>query len=438
MDSFVELHSHLYGCISAETLWNMAKFNPSPRWEIFTSLYKQLYQKDFSIDTFFDDYQDMDKFKSLYHFKRHGSFLEFQSCFNLIIAFARLDADEVREVSRTVLLNEYKNKVQYGEYRIMFSPAETKESFYKKIKAASEGFREAELDCNHQIRGRLIVSLSRGVGFWEGYSYLKEFLEIDDLIGEYFVGIDFCAVEEGFPPKDKRSFIKQVLEDNQKKPKTALSISYHVGESYEDKTPNSAIRWILEATEYGVHRLGHCIALGLRSDFYLNKTINEIAIERKDQLQFELDNYLELESFGAVCPMSKIQKEIESISKVSPDQTIEICFDERHCTYLENFQNYAFYKLKQKNVVIESCPTSNLYIGRIPEKSMLPSKVFIEKKLNVVIGADDPGILDTNLSLEYEILQSIGVSESALKSVQDNAIQFQSNRLSNRYIKEKI
>jgi adenosine deaminase len=61
-------------------------------------------------------------------------------------------------------------------------------------------------------------------------------------------------------------------------PDHALAGLYHVGESFTDKTIESAIRWVHEAAEAGAHRLGHAIALGVEPHSYGPHTRHEIEV----------------------------------------------------------------------------------------------------------------------------------------------------------------
>ena len=60
--------------------------------------------------------------------------------------------------------------------------------------------------------------------------------------GESLTGIDFCFLEEGFPPKDKAELFRAVQTFNDEHPERALAILYHVGESFADKSLESAVR----------------------------------------------------------------------------------------------------------------------------------------------------------------------------------------------------
>jgi hypothetical protein len=60
------------------------------------------------------------------------------------------------------------------------------------------------------VRGRLVVSLHRDQGYENQYIYLKKAMNSNELIKKYLVGIDFCNIEEGFPPKEKKLFLQKM------------------------------------------------------------------------------------------------------------------------------------------------------------------------------------------------------------------------------------
>jgi adenosine deaminase len=62
-------------------------------------------------------------------------------------------------------------------------------------------------------------------------------------------------------------------------------------------------------------------------------------------------------------------------------------------------------KIREKGTVIEVCPTSSMRIANLQKVSALPIWRFIENRLTVVLGSDDPGILKTDISGEYALIE---------------------------------
>lgn len=427
---YAELHNHLYGSISSKKLFEIGQKNSSPRWFIFEELYKQLYGKNLSLEDFWKIYDTPEKFKNIYLFNKQAPFLEFQCKFNLIIALTRFDETEIQEVTREIVGEHFAEGIRYIEYKITYSPLATKADYHSKTIALCTGLQLGEKD-SPGIEARLIITFHRGGNFREQYEWMKELMSENELVRKYLVAIDFSSMEEGFPPKDKKEFFSKVLKDNAFDPKKALAITYHVGESFADKTPLSAIRWILESCLSGVHRIGHAIALGENPSKYEGKIRKEKKTERIDHLQFLIKYYEEISGFGKWGDLSELKIELEILEK-SNLEYYEILMDEKYIREISQFQEYGFSVLQKMGTVIESCPTSNYLIGMIETYSNLPLKKFVEKDIKLTIGADDPGIFDTNLQNEYVIAENIGVSQEKLEIIREKSFSYKSEILTGR------
>ncbi len=437
---YTDLHNHLYGCLSAESLYRIGRRNPSPRWSVFTNSYQKAYGKTIRPENFFQEYDTVEKFSQLYYFQHKGLFSEFQAKFNLIIALAEFTAHEIEEITFEIAILHSKQSVRYVEYRIMFAKDEIKPVIEEKIHAACEGARRAErqlLGTEQPIQVRIVYSLHRDGNFLEQYEWLKEFMVKDTLVKKYLVGVDFCYVEEGFPPKEKKDFFETVLRDNTANPSSALAILYHVGESYSDKTPFSASRWVLESAMYGAHRLGHCIAMGIRPIVFLNQTRRELICERLDQLEFELQYYDEIRNFGDYYSQKEIESQKKELLNLSESQReIEFytfSFRDRDIEYLQTFQNFCMDTISKRSTVIESCPSSNYYLGMISEPLDHPLLRFVNHGLKVTIATDDPGIFNTNISTEYEKAREMALTEETLERIRLSSYEFTSEILSGRW-----
>lgn len=425
---FTELHTHLYGSLSAELLYEIGKQNPNPRWHIYTDFYEKHFSKIQETRDFFKVYDTPEKFKECYYFKEKAAFLEFQAKFNLIIALVKFDVSEIKYVISQVLEEYSKDSVGYVEFRIMYSPIATENEYREKTIAACLGLEAGELQTGST--GRLIVSLHRENGYEEQYRWLQKLMMESEIVSKYLVGIDFCNIEEGNPPKKKKIFFNQILEDNQKDPRRALAILYHVGESFQDKSHLSACRWILEASEYGAHRLGHCIALGETYEKFENTTREESPDEYLDTLDYILKNYEEIKPFGELSSFEFFSREKELVQKRTGK--IKIHYSEEFLQNLLTFRLYGLHSLVSKGTVVESCPTSNLRIGMIESVSQLPIVSFARTNLKLTICADDPGIFHTSIPKEYEICRAAGVGEDILEKIRVQSREFVSEKLSGR------
>ena len=167
------------------------------------------------------------------------------------------------------------------------------------------------------FQGRLSLSIPRTDDGEIWYAWLREAMKKNDVIAKMVTSIDFCFIEEGFPPKDKQIFFQEVLNDNQENPGQALAILYHVAESFQDKSLESAIRWVHEAAEMGAHRLGHAIALGLPPRCYLEKTVSESVEERLDQIDYDLAHRHKLKLFDVQIDENGLLKEKQELCQLN-------------------------------------------------------------------------------------------------------------------------
>ena len=420
--SFLDLHNHLYGSITAEKLFEIGLNNPNPRWNLYTELHQKFHKEELNTKSFFNDYKDIERFKSIYLFKKPAPFLEFQSKFNLIIALCKFDEDEIKSVSKDIVIEHANKGVVFAEYRIMYAPYATKDVYFSKTIAACEGLLLGEQSVSNSMKAKLVVSLHRDGNYEEQYKWLKELMNKNDLVREYLVGIDFCYIEEGFPPKEKKSFFQTIIRDNMDNPQSALSILYHVGESFADKTPKSAVRWVGESALYGSHRLGHCIALGINPESFADKTFSETIGERLDQIKFEILHYEKIKSFGKTQNYSKLMHEKEILENANIDSKISFKMNKQYIDELNTFQDFVIYLVREESkAVIECCPTSNLYIGMLPGMKEHPIRRFIKNNLRVTIGSDDPGIFDTTLVSEYEHAANAGLSIEELEQIKQKS-----------------
>ena len=425
---YIELHTHLYGSIPVETLFEIGKNNPSPRWNIFIEPYEKLFNIKIDPKNFFKEFDSAEKLKSIYYFLNPAPFEEFQAKFNLIIALSVFNKEEIKFIAREVLGDYAKKNSKYCEFRIMYSPLATEVDYYEKTLAACEGLQEGEKI--YSCKGRLVVSLHRRGNYEEQYGFLKKMMEKNPVIAKYLVGIDFCHIEEGNPPKEKKEFFKKVLLDNYKNSKNALSILYHVGESFIDKTHLSACRWIYESAVNGAHRLGHCIALGENLNKYYGKTREETREEFIDTNEFIINHFEDIKAHGKISDINYFKENLEKI-RYGTD-TIVVMYDKIFVQNLDTFRKFVIEKLIKEKTIIESCPSSNYLIGMVDKYDHLPIKFFSETNLRLTIGADDPGILNTDIVKEYQICREIHIKENYLNQIREVSKSYTSEILSGR------
>jgi len=423
---YADLHNHLYGSISPGLLFHLGKKNPNPRWKLFIESYEACYGKKINPSSFFDEFQNPKNFEEIYLFREKAPFSHFQSKFNLIIALSKFDKQEIYEVARQVSKEQAEAKVSYGEYRIMISKEDTKAMYIDKLIAMAEGFLHAEQELGKdRNNAKIVVSLHRDGKFETHYDWIKDQMEKNSLLRESIVGLDFCYIEEGYPPKDKEFFFDLVLRDNKAYSRSALALLVHVGESFFDKTPITAVRWVKETADFGAHRLGHALVLGLPGDSFLGQMRLENAKEWSLTANYLHSIWEELRSFGAL-PSPKVLQ-----IPVNEDK-VEISWNNDLSKIHDAFRFYVLSHLAKKGVVIETCPTSNYLIGGLPNRSAHPVKVFFESGVPITIGTDDPGLLDTSMEREFEWAEKAGSSKIDLEKIKKDSFSYRSGLLSGR------
>jgi adenosine deaminase len=224
-------------------------------------------------------------------------------------------------------------------------------------------------------------------------------------------GIDFCAVEEGHPPKDKAELLAAVHEFNDRHPKRAIAVLYHVGESFNDKSLESAIRWVQQTAELGAHRLGHAIALGVDPDSYGEHDRAESVAERRDQLSYDLAHAEGLRGRGVHIDDNATRRELAALEQRSADAQIQVHYDRVRLDEVRRRQDYAMDRVRAAGAVIEVCPASNARIGNIGDPAHHPVHRFLEHGLRVVVSTDDPGIFDVTLDHEIDwVVEAAGLA----------------------------
>ena len=251
--------------------------------------------------------------------------------------------------------------------------------------------------------------------------------------GESVTGVDFCYVEEGFPPKDKREFFAAVHEFNERHPERALAILYHVGESFTDKSLESAVRWVHEAAAFGAHRLGHAIALGVDPGVYGAHERSESVDERLDQIGYDLEHAEGLRARGVRVDESALARERDALRAGPRDHRVAHVYDAARLADVRARQDFAMARVRATGAVVEVCPTSNLRIGGIADPLHHPVHRFLEAGVPFVVASDDPGIFDTTVRDELDwVAREAGLEGGAVDGLIERAWSSRSEVLSGR------
>lgn len=79
--------------------------------------------------------------------------------------------------------------------------------------------------------------------------------------------------------------------------------------------------------------------------------------------------------------------------------------------------------MREKNIAIESCLTSNFQTGTVESIKEHPIKVFLENDLKVCLNTDDPAVQNIEIKNEFEIAKSIvGLNDVEIIKLKQNAL----------------
>jgi adenosine deaminase len=406
-----ELHLHLYGCIRPADLLRHLAGRTSVRWDWYEAEMLAAYGTVPPTRQIVERYRQGDAdavaiFEDLFVFgdRDAGNFDRFQAKFNLLIAGSSFqDRDgppeelgaEVAAFAAGIRADHLRHGVSYAEQRLLLgsdlgSPRErvVLDTLLARYDTPGTGTTE-----------RLALSLNRKDP-WSSWDRVRE-LALGPH-GSVLTGIDFCYIEEGHPPKDKAAFFAAVRDFNAAHPERALAILYHVGESFRDKSLESAVRWVHQAAELGAHRLGHAIALGVDPAVFGEHTRTETAAERRDQITYDLDHRDGLRTAGVHVDPAALHAELTRLASLPGDAPIDITYDRARLDEVRRRQDYAMSRIRSIGAVVEVCPTSNRRIGGITDPAHHPIHRFLAADLPVAISSDDPGIFGTTLADELD------------------------------------
>ncbi len=341
---------------------------------------------------------DFRRFQAKYDLLLNGS--EFSKLLRGEASFASV-VDELCGIIHKVIARQREQNVGYAEQRMLLNHAFTRPQAKGAIAAVLESYSNYE-DSN--IQPRFAVILPRDDP-WPDWEVVRE--TATGPYGKWLTGIDFCNVEEGHPPKEKRELFDEVKSFNRRHPDRALAILYHVGESFNDKSLESAVRWVHEAAEMGAHRLGHAIALGVDPEMYGPHTRGESIGERIDQLRYDLRHRDGLRLHGVHIDVNAVEMELRRLHISDKHRPLETEYDDRKLREVRLRQKYAIECVKSLGSFIEVCPTSNRRIAGITDTKHHPLVQFAASDVPFVVGTDDPGIFDT--TLEEEIRSAIDI-----------------------------
>ena len=440
-----DIHLHTYGCIRDEDFLEYVA-GRDVDWEPFETAYLETFGESPTMGDILRRHRQGDssasgEFKRLFVFgdEDAGDFNRFQTKFRLLDTGSVL-AEYVNDTTKLPrLLDEWafflqriarshkREGVGYAEQRMLLGNRISQNHSRQLLLMTLNAYSEQE---DPGLRTTLAVSLPRSDP-WPLWELARE-LALGEH-GDWLTGVDFCNYEEGYPPKDQAALFAEVLDFNRRHPERALAILYHVGESFQDKSLESAIRWVHEAAELGAHRLGHAIALGIDPDAYGVHARPETVSERIDQLRYDLKHADGLRKFGVTVDEAAIESEIREVQALLGDTELTIKYDISRLEEVRRRQAFAADRIKAAGAVVEVCPTSNRRIGGIDNSDHHPIHQFLEWDIPFVVASDDPGIFDTTLADEVRwVVDTAQLGPAAFEELAAQGWRYRSEVLSGR------
>jgi adenosine deaminase len=442
-----ELHLHLYGTIRAHDYLERLGARDID-WRYYEKTFERAYGARPPLREILDQHRAgdpdaADAFRRLFVFgdADAGNFERFQAKFNLLINGSELMnvatsrhpdpvapvAEEIDFFVTRMLDDQRRQGITYAEQRMLFGPTFEMETIRRLSQSILDRYAAASRE---GFTARLAMGLPR-TDPWPCFELTTELALGPN--GEHVTGVDFCNVEEGFPPKDKREFFAAVHDWNDRHPERALAILYHVGESFTDKSLESAVRWVHEAAEFGAHRLGHAIALGVDPQVYGNHERSESVAERLDQIGYDLAHAEGLRARGVHIVENELRRERDALRASKRDARVVHRYDALRADDVRARQDYAMACVRASGAVVEVCPTSNLRIGGIADPLHHPVHRFIDAGVPFVVASDDPGIFDTTVRDELNwVAREAALEPGDIEGLLERAWRSRSEALTGR------
>ena len=406
-----ELHVHLGGCLDYRGCLALLLTLDDPHWGHYEASYHSAFGVPSPARAIVDAVRRGDvgaeaAFRTIFEFRDAdgGRFARFQAKFDLInVAFGLTESgwsnwNEAQTIAAFLALEAQIQTVQQSqgldlvETRVFLRGAPV-----ERARAVLSALLGACATPRGGPRRQMVLSLDRADP-WPHWTMVEELALSPQ--GPHLIGVDFCNVEEGHPPKQKSAFFRRLRQFNAEHPTRALALLYHVGESFNDKSIESAIRWVVEIAEAGAHRLGHAIALGIDPDHFGCHQRTESVAERLDQIEYELAHSDALMRCGARVDPSALVSERARLRACATDDLVDVVYDEARLETVRAHQRFAAERVRATGAVIEVCPSSNRRIAGLRVDALHPIHRFVEWDLPFVIASDDPGLFGVDLSSE--------------------------------------
>lgn len=224
-------------------------------------------------------------------------------------------------------------------------------------------------------------------------------------------GVDFAGSDTEKRPREFKNIVTYLRENG------VRNLTYHIGENFYDLVDGlRAIDEIMTDLNWQKpNRLAHLLALFTDAAKYYELKHYTVAIPKKmlsDNLEWIRKNAPEgVDTNDFVLP-DNLQQDEDIVAFRLKRTIVDV---------VKYNQNRIRTEIIHRGIPIETCPTSNLRIGYFSKYSELPTcSLLCDEESVVTINTDAPGILNTSLENEYNLIalalkKDKGKSESDIK-----------------------
>jgi adenosine deaminase len=234
----------------------------------------------------------------------------------------------------------------------------------------------------------------------------------------------------------------EMLEDASKDGVIAIEVrfspsflSFHSKLKYQEIIDSAAKGLLKAQKDFNIH-FGMILGITRQSPIELAKETIRLAINRNPEWNLVGIDLSGEEKDNPPQKFEEIFKEIqednnlgitihagESSGAESVKDAIEILGADRIGHGVRSIENRKVIEIiKNRQITLETCPTSNVLTGAVSSFDKHPLKQFLNEGILATINTDDPSWFNTNLSKEYEIAyQDIGLSLDQIKKATINA-----------------
>jgi adenosine deaminase len=352
-----ELHCHLAGSMRPETLKHLAQSTPDLNWDICAERFGPSIGNVIAHGV-------MGEVKRYLEYRvERGSLADYMRAYALPKTVLATEYG-IRTVAFEVCEDNYREGVRYLEIR--FNPWMLDESIalLDHIKSIARGIGEARRKYP-DLEVALLLSLVKDHDLSLVTRILEESIEAnrDPSVDGLIAGVDSAGNEIGFHPPRYAEIFARARD-------AGLAIVCHAGEAYESL--EDGVRFIEESVDIlGARRIGHGLAAGLDAAALVGKN----------------------DAHGRPYDGKRIDAILERQQR------------------LRN-------RLREKNILVEVCPSSKLHTGSVGSIEEHPVGLFMQEGVPVAICTDNRWVSHTRLSWEIvRIAKSFGLDGDSVDKI---------------------